>query len=383
MTNIEIKKNSIVFFNIAYLLIIDSLFIRIMSILKTKCETANSRLIIYYYPCSLLGKKNLSATEKWYLNNTAKNSLESLKKYELDSIPIIDSLIKSGYEIYIPPKKFFETKETIHLDSTGAHFADRGKKIITEHLANIVLGKEKSNINKMEISVKTKISQGKKICEILVPIVFNYIEGITPPITLGNGSIVMNCNPFTFGHLHLIKYAAARCKHLYIFVVEEDKSFFPFKDRFNLVKECTKNIKNVSVIPSGNFIISAQTFGAYFAKENDETKKQKPDVSLDLLIFGSVIAPNLNIANRFVGEEPFDPVTKHYNEEMKRFLPEYGVKIVEIPRLEIADLIISASRVRTLLKEKNWSEIKRIVPKATLEYLKTFTPPSGFPHSRE
>ena len=36
------------------------------------------------------------------------------------------------------------------------------------------------------------------------------------------GAIVMNCNPFTKGHLALITYAASRCSLLHIFVVEED-----------------------------------------------------------------------------------------------------------------------------------------------------------------
>ena len=51
-----------------------------------------------------------------------------------------------------------------------------------------------------------------------------------------NGCIVMNCNPFTLGHQYLVEYASKRVDHLYLFVVEEDKSFFPFRDRLELVK---------------------------------------------------------------------------------------------------------------------------------------------------
>ena len=48
------------------------------------------------------------------------------------------------------------------------------------------------------------------------------------------GAIVMNCNPFTLGHLYLIEYAAKEVDKLFIFVVEEDASFFSFDDRIIL-----------------------------------------------------------------------------------------------------------------------------------------------------
>ncbi|PUU99564.1 [citrate (pro-3S)-lyase] ligase, partial [Acinetobacter baumannii] len=51
------------------------------------------------------------------------------------------------------------------------------------------------------------------------------------------GAIVMNCNPFTLGHQYLVEYAAAQVVRLYLFVVEEDKSEFPFADRLELVKQ--------------------------------------------------------------------------------------------------------------------------------------------------
>lgn len=48
------------------------------------------------------------------------------------------------------------------------------------------------------------------------------------------GSIVMNCNPFTLGHRYLIEYVANKVEKLFIFVVEEDKSEFPFRIELNL-----------------------------------------------------------------------------------------------------------------------------------------------------
>lgn len=183
-----------------------------------------------------------------------------------------------------------------------------------------------------------------------------------------NGGIVMNCNPFTLGHRYLIEYAAQKVEWLYIFVVEEDKSFFKFVDRFQMVKEGTKDISNVIVVPSGQFIISSYTFPEYFMK--DYVKERNFDVSGDVSIFCSLIAPKLNIKKRFVGEEPFDPVTNNYNQTMKRLLPEYDMELIEIPRKKIDDSrVISATQVRKLLHEKNYEMLKELVPQSTYEVL--------------
>lgn len=182
------------------------------------------------------------------------------------------------------------------------------------------------------------------------------------------GSIVMNCNPFTLGHRYLIEYAAAQVDQLYIFVVEEDKSIFPFSDRIELVRKGTKDLQNVTVLPSGKFIISQRTFAAYSNKA--ELQDQEIDASMDVEIFGQTIAPALGITVRFAGEEPLDNVTRQYNDTMKRILPRYGVEFKVIPRKESGGRVISASRVRKLLEEKDFAEISKLVPDTTLDYLR-------------
>lgn len=57
-----------------------------------------------------------------------------------------------------------------------------------------------------------------------------------------NGAVVVNCNPFTNGHLYLIESAAQRVDNLYIFVVKEDRSVFPFDVRYRLVEEGVSHI---------------------------------------------------------------------------------------------------------------------------------------------
>jgi len=181
------------------------------------------------------------------------------------------------------------------------------------------------------------------------------------------GSIVMNCNPFTLGHRYLIEQAAAQVNHLYIFAVEEDKSIFPFADRLELIKAGTADLPNVTVLPSGKFIISSLTFTDYFNKESLQDRAIDP--SMDVRLFATEIAPTLNISVRFAGEEPLDKVTEQYNETMRRILPEYGIEFMEIPRKQFAGEVISASRVRKLLATKDFDAIATIVPKTTLDYL--------------
>jgi [citrate (pro-3S)-lyase] ligase len=184
------------------------------------------------------------------------------------------------------------------------------------------------------------------------------------------GAVVMNCNPFTLGHRHLIETAAKLTDVLYVFIVEEDKSTFSFKDRLHLVKAGTKDIENVVVLPSGKFILSSLTLPEYFLK--DTLNEAVIDASTDVLTFARHIAPALCITKRFVGQEPTDAITRQYNQTLKAMLPGYSIEVIEIPRLALTEdkeQIISASVVRRLMKEENWSELRKYVPESTYSQL--------------
>lgn len=181
------------------------------------------------------------------------------------------------------------------------------------------------------------------------------------------GAVVMNCNPFTYGHRYLIEEALKQCDYLVIFLVEEELSFFSFDERIALVDEGTKDLENIVVIPSGRFIISSLTFSEYFNKS--EIQDRIIDTSLDITVFAREIAPCLNITKRFVGEEPIDKITKQYNESMKKILPEYGIEFIEIPRMKAVDMVISASKVRQAIEERDHTLLKQFVPDTTYEFL--------------
>lgn len=187
------------------------------------------------------------------------------------------------------------------------------------------------------------------------------------------GAIVMNCNPFTKGHRYLIEKATEKVDKLYIFVVEEDKSYFKFLDRFKMVEKGVSDLVNVCVIPSGKYMISNDTFAQYFKKEQVQIIES---MDYDIHIFGEIVAEELGIRYRFVGEELVDRVTCEYNETMKRILPEYGVTVIEIPRCtfdisEDEEEIISASLVRSALQRNDVRMLEKLCPASTLKYIES------------
>ena len=181
------------------------------------------------------------------------------------------------------------------------------------------------------------------------------------------GSIVMNCNPFTLGHRFLIEEALKAVDFLIIFVVEEDESLFSFQERFAMVCQGTSDLEHIMVVPSGPYILSKNTFPEYFQKIDDEDLKKNTED--DVTLFAEKIAPRLGITYRFVGEEREDKVTNEYNEAMNKILPRYGIQVMEIPRKENSQSVISASRVRQCLSTNRMDELDMLVPASTKRIL--------------
>ena len=182
----------------------------------------------------------------------------------------------------------------------------------------------------------------------------------------------MNCNPFTLGHKYLIETASREVGLLYVFVVEEDRSFFRYEDRFEMVRRGTAGLRNVIAVPSGKFILSALTFPEYFQKE--ENPEVRINAAADLEIFGSRIAPVLGITVRFAGSEPFDAVTAQYNRQMAGELAQYGIEFRCIERCRLDGEYISATKVRGLLRAGKFEALQQYVPDSTAEILKKYLP---------
>lgn len=192
----------------------------------------------------------------------------------------------------------------------------------------------------------------------------------------GSGVVVVNCNPFTLGHRHLIEHAAKRSPWLHVLVVQEERSLFPFEVRLDMVRRGCADLSNVSVIPSGPYVVSAATFPTYFlrpASTGEGTKALKTGLyaALDVEVFKRHIAPALRAKRRFIGTEPYCATTSAYNDCMRERLPgEPGAIEVEVlPRLERGGEAVSASAVRALIRRGNLEAVRAIVPEVTWNYL--------------
>lgn len=183
------------------------------------------------------------------------------------------------------------------------------------------------------------------------------------------GTAVMHCNPFTRGHRFLIETAAGECDHLYVFVLSEEKGLFPAKDRLALVKAGTADLSNVTVCPTGPYLISSLTFPTYFLK--DKATAEDVHCQLDIEIFLRHFVPHFGITRRYLGTEPYCPVTNRYNALLQKQLPEQGVELRLLPRLETDGTAISASAVRQLLGTGQPELLRQLVPDTTFAYLQT------------
>lgn len=195
-----------------------------------------------------------------------------------------------------------------------------------------------------------------------------FLDPLPAPCTGGTiGAAVMNCNPFTRGHRYLIETAASECDWVYIFVLSEDRSEFSTEDRMNMVKLGTADLKNVTILPTGPYLISSATFPTYFLK--DKANAGQIQCQLDVEIFLRYFVPKFGICRRYVGTEPLSPVTNAYNEVLKARLPEAGIDVRELSRRQTRGAPISASAVRECLRTDNVAYLAQLVPPTTLDYL--------------
>lgn len=218
-----------------------------------------------------------------------------------------------------------------------------------------------------------------------------YLESLARPGR--NGAIVMNANPFTKGHRYLVEQAASLVDNLYVIVVKEDRSRFPYVERKAMIEAGCAGLDNVVVCEGSDYAISAATFPTYFLKKLDDATDTQ--IALDLDLFVNHIAQPLGVTVRFAGSEPEDALTRRYNELMAEILPGTSVAVVrqdhqpdselvegsavrqarrpidfvEIPRLEQKGKPLSATSLRRALDKGGFKEAMEYIPKSTVPYL--------------
>lgn len=218
-----------------------------------------------------------------------------------------------------------------------------------------------------------------------------YLESLARPGR--NGAIVMNANPFTKGHRYLVEQAASLVDNLYVIVVKEDRSRFPYAERKAMIEAGCAGLDNVIVCEGSDYAISAATFPTYFLKKLDDATDTQ--IALDLDLFVNHIAKPLGVTVRFAGSEPEDALTRRYNELMAEILPGTSVAVVrqahqpdpelvkgsalrqarrpmdfvEIPRLEQKGKPLSATSLRRALDKGGFKEAMEYIPESSIPYL--------------
>ena len=166
-------------------------------------------------------------------------------------------------------------------------------------------------------------------------------------------AVIINANPMTLGHSYLIETAAEENEEVLVFVVSEDLSSFPFKDRIKIIEKATAHLPNVKVLPTLSYLVSKLTFPKYFL--NEDQLIQSEQTLVDVLVYKQYYKKIFNIKTRYLGDEPFSYNTSKYNQVLKDYLNS-GIKI--IPRKEINNKAISASLVRKLIKTNKIEKIE-------------------------
>lgn len=180
--------------------------------------------------------------------------------------------------------------------------------------------------------------------------------------------IVMNANPFTLGHRYLVEQASRENDLVYLFIVQAERSFFTFEERWQMVQAGVADLENVKVIASGDYLISAATFPAYFLKDDQDLGTYQ--ASLDITLFKDQFVPALNISRRYVGTEPLSKTTNGYNAVMKRLLPP-EVAVIEVERqLDASGQPISATRVRQAIAQADVATLETLLPVSSYRYVK-------------
>ena len=198
--------------------------------------------------------------------------------------------------------------------------------------------------------------------------------------------LVFNANPYTLGHDYLLNLASKRSSAVVVFVIEGSPESgsrgnhesttieLPFEDRIKLVKRGAEKYPNVLVLPAGPFLIGRNSFPESWSQDWKAEEKGKAHLFalLDAKLFFQVIAPELGIKTRFVGDEPRDEMSEMHLNAMRQESKLAKIPLRVAERKRLGDKYISSSMVREALFQGDWKTIKATVPDFVYEYLQSY-----------
>ncbi len=196
-------------------------------------------------------------------------------------------------------------------------------------------------------------------------------------------AIVFNANPYTLGHDYLLSLASKRSSAVVVFVIEgkpdsgcrgnhESANIeLSFEDRLKLVKKGAEKYPNVLVLPAGPFLIGRNSFPQAWSTE--EKGRAHLYALLDAKLFFQVIAPELEIKTRFVGDEPRDEMSEMHLTALRQESKISKIPLRVAERKHLGNKFISSSMVREALFQGDWETIEATVPDFVFAYLKQFS----------
>ncbi|MBQ6124400.1 MAG: hypothetical protein IJM52_10695 [Spirochaetales bacterium] len=190
--------------------------------------------------------------------------------------------------------------------------------------------------------------------------------------------IVFNANPFTFGHRYLVEIAAKRSKNVLVLVIqgrpesggkgnhETSGISFDFKDRLSMTQRCLSDMANVTVLPSGPYVISRDDYPGTFLSER--LGKVPAHAVLDSKVICHICTA-LGIKKVFAGDEPRDEMSEIHLNALRTECASHQIVLKVAERKRLGEKYISSSMVRQDMADGRTDEIRLIVPEAVLEYL--------------
>ncbi len=198
----------------------------------------------------------------------------------------------------------------------------------------------------------------------------------------GLSCVVLNANPFTTGQRYLVELAAKRSAGVIAFVIqgrpesggkgnhENTGIEFPFTDRFDMAKTALSDLKNVTVLPSGPYLISRSDFPKGFLSE--DFGAAPAHAVLDSMAFCHV-CNSLGIRSAFAGDEPRDELSEIHLNALRIQCRENSIALKVAERKRIGERYISSALARQALADNKKDELKELVPESILEYLLTLS----------
>lgn len=184
------------------------------------------------------------------------------------------------------------------------------------------------------------------------------------------GAAVMQADPFSLKERFSLEWASKTVDFLIVFVVEGANSLFTLEERYKMLYEGTKDIKNMMVVSGGDFIMSKTNYPEYYTQHKSQVIEMNAEY--DGNFFAEYIAVHLGISDRFIESGPEDEIVKIYNEKLKRILPEKGIRCIEFPEMEGTEAQNYTSVIQKYLKIEDYVNAFKMLPDTTREYLKEF-----------